>query len=136
MENIQKHRDNKHVTTEKSRNYLVSEPNNHTTKFFTENSLAIEMKKTQIFMNKAVCLGLSILQLSKIVMYEFLYDYVKPKLGEKSKLYFMDTDSFFVYIKAADIYKDIAENVEARFVTSNYELNRPLPKGRKRKLSV
>ena len=92
------------------------------------------MKKTQILTNKPVYLGISILELSKILMYEFLYDYVKPKYGEKAKLYYMDTDSFTVYIKADDIYKDIAEDVETRFDTSNYELDRPLPKGKNRKV--
>ena len=128
MENVRKHRDIKLVTTERRRNYLVSEPNYHTTKFFTENLLAIEMKKTEILMNKPVYLGLSILELSKILMYEFWYDYVKPKYGEKAKLCYMDTDSFIVYIKTDYIYKDIAEDVETRFDTSNYELDRPLPK--------
>ena len=79
-------------------------------------------------MNKPVYLGLSILELSKTLMYEFCYDYVKPKPGEKAKLCYMDTDSFIVYIKTDDIYKDIAEDVETRFDTSNYELNRTLPK--------
>ena len=68
---MRKHRDIKLVTTERRRNYLVSEPNYHTTKFFAENLLVTEMKKTQIVMNKPVYLGLSILELSKILMYEF-----------------------------------------------------------------
>ena len=99
MENVRKHRNIKLVTTERRRNYLVSEPNFHTTKFFTENLLAIEMRKTQILMNKPVYLGLSILDLSKTVMYEFWYDYVKPKYGENAKLCYMDTDSFIVHVK-------------------------------------
>ena len=61
-------------------------------------------------------------------MYEFWYDYVKSKCGEKAKLCYMDTDSFIVYVKTDDVYKDIAEDVEKRFDTSNYELDRPLPK--------
>ena len=77
MENVRKHRDIKLVTTERRRNYLVSEPNDHTTKFFTAYLLAIEMKKTQIRLNEPVYLGLSVLELSKILMYEFWYDYVK-----------------------------------------------------------
>ena len=114
MENVRKHRDiKKLVTAERRRNYLVSEPNYHTTKFFTENSLAIEMKKkTEILMNKPVCLGLSILELSKKLMYEFWYDYAKPKYGEKVKLCYIDTNNFIVYIKTDDIYKDIAEDLE------------------------
>ena len=79
MKKVRKYRDIKLVTTERRRNYLVSEPNYHTSKFFTENLLAIQMKKTQILMNKPVYLGLSILDLSKTVMYELWYDYIKPK---------------------------------------------------------
>ena len=124
IENVRKHRDVKLVAIERRRNYLVSEPNYHTTKFYTENLLAIEMKKTEMPMNKPVCLGLSILELSKILMYEFWYDYLKPKFDEKEKLCYMDTDSFIVYIKTDDIYKDIAENVEIRFDTLSYELVR------------
>ena len=77
-------------------------------------------------MNKPIYLGLSILDLSKTIMYEFWYDYVKPKYGKNAKLCYMDTDSF---IKADDIYKDFAEDVETRFDTSNFEIDRPLPKG-------
>ena len=91
----------------------------------------MEMKKTEIPMNKSICLGISILELSKILIYDIWYDYVKPKYDEKAKLCFMDTDSSIVYIKTDDIYKDIAEDVETRFDTSNYELHRPLPKGKK-----
>ena len=72
-------------------------------------------------MNKPVYLGLSILELSKILIYEFLYDYVKSEYGKKkTKLCYMNTDSFILYIKTNDIYKGIAENVETRFFTSNY----------------
>ena len=93
MKNVRKHRDIKLVTRERRRNYLVSESNYHTTKVFTENLLTTKMKKTQILMNKPVYLGISILELSKILMYEFWYDYAKPKYGEKSKLCYMDTVS-------------------------------------------
>ena len=86
MENMIKYRNIKLVTKERKRNYLVSEPNYHTTKFFTKNLLATEMRKTQIYTNKPVYLGLSILDLSKNVMYELWYDYVKPKYGENAKL--------------------------------------------------
>ena len=71
MENVRKYRDIILVTTERRKNYLVSEPNYHTTKFFTENVLATEMKKTEILMNEPICLGLSLLELSKILMYDF-----------------------------------------------------------------
>ena len=93
------------------------------------------MKKTQITMNKPVYLGLSILDLSKTVMYEFWYDYVKPKYGENAKLCYMDTGSFIVHVKTDDIYKNIAEVVETRSDTSNSEIERPLPKGKNEKVS-
>ena len=70
---------------------------------FKENLLAIEIKTTQIFINKPIYLVLSILELSKIVMYEFRYNYVKSKYGEEAKLCYMDTESFIVYIKTEDI---------------------------------
>ena len=72
-----------------------------------------------MFYNKPVYLGLSILELSKTLMYLFWYDYVKTKFSEKSTLCYMDTDSFIVYIKTEDIYKDLS-----RFVTSNFEIDR------------
>ena len=117
MENVRKYGDIKLVTTEKRRNHLVSEPNYQTTKLFTEKLLAIEMKKTQIIMNKPAYLGLSILDLGKTVMYECWCDYVKPKYGEKARLCYMDTDSFIFHVKTNDIYKDIAEDIEKRFDT-------------------
>ena len=97
--NVRKHRDIKLVKTERERNNLLSEPNFHSTKFFTEKLLAIEMRKTQILMDKLVYLGLSILDLSKTVMYEFWYDYVNPKYGENAKHCYMDTGSFIVHGK-------------------------------------
>ena len=77
-------------------------------------------------MDKPVYLGLSIFDLSKAVMYEFRYDYVKPKYGENAKLCYMDIDILIVYVKADNI--DIAEDVETTFDTLNFELDRPLPK--------
>ena len=80
MENVKKHRDIKLFTTERTRNYLVPEPNYHTTKFFTKDLLAIEMRKTEILMNKPVCLGLSILELRTISTYEFRHIFFKTRL--------------------------------------------------------
>ena len=111
MENVIKQRDNKLVTTERRKSYLVSEPNYHTTKFFTENLLRIEMEKMQICINKPVYLELSILESSKILMYEFWYNYVKRKYHEKTKLCCMGKDSLTVHIKRDDIYENIAEDV-------------------------
>ena len=86
-------------TTERRRNYLVSEQNYHGTKFFTEDLLAIEIRKTQILMNELAHLGLSISDLSKTVMYEFRLNYVKPKYCENAKLCYRDIDSFIVHLK-------------------------------------
>ena len=88
------------------------------------------MGKTQILMNKLVYLVFSILYLSKTIMYKFWYDYVKPKFGE-TRLCYTDTDSFIVHIKADGIYKDITEDVETRFDISHFEIDWPLPKGKK-----
>ena len=84
-------------------------------------------------MNKLVYLGLSIIELSKKI-YEFWYDYVKLKHGEKAIFFYMDTDSFVAFIKTDDTYKDIAEDIETGFNTSNYELHRPLPKEKNKKI--
>ena len=85
-------------------------------------------------MIKPVYSGLSTLDLSKTVMYEFWYDYLKPEYGENVKACYMDTNSFIAHVKTDDIYKDIAEDVEKRFNTSNYEIDRPLPKGKNKKV--
>ena len=134
VENVRKNRDIKLVTTDKRRNLLVSEPNYHTTKPFSENLLAIEMKKTKVKMNKPLYLGLSILKISKTLMCELWYDYMKPKYGDNVKLCYMDTDSFIMYIKTEDFYEDVANDIEKRFDTSNYEDNRPLPTGKNKKV--
>ena len=96
---------------------LESERNYHITKFFTGNLLSVEMRKTQVFMNKTVYLCLLILQLSKIIVYEFWYDYVKANDRERKKL------CFVAYIKIEDIYEYIEKYDDTRFVTSKYELN-------------
>ena len=119
---------------DKRRNQLVSEPNYHTKKWFSESLLAIEMKKIQIKMNKPVYLRFSILQISKTLMYKFWYDYMKPKYGDNVKLCYMDTDSFIMHIKTEDFYKDVADDVEKRLYTSNYEVNRSLPAGKNKKV--
>ena len=136
IENVRKHRDNKLVTTEERRIKLVSEPNYHTTKQFSENLLAIEMKKAKVKINKPLYLGISILDISKTLMYEFWYDYVKPKYNEKAKLCYMDTDSFVISIFTEDFFEDINNDVKRCFDTSNYDKNdkRPLEIGVNKKV--
>ena len=92
------------------------------------------MKKTKVNMNKPIYLGLSILEISKILMYEFWYDYMKPKYNDNVRLCYMDTDSFIMNVKTNDFYKDISDDVDNRFHTSNYEVKRPLPIGKNKKV--
>ena len=134
MENIRKHRDIKLVKTDKKRSKFVSEPNYHTINLISEDLPIIETKKTKVKMNKPIYLGLSILEISKTLMYEFWYDYMKPKYNNDVKLCYMDTDSFIMNIKTNDFYKDISNDVENWFDTSNYEVNRPLPTGKNKKI--
>ena len=134
MESIRKYRDIKLVTTDKKRSKLVSEASFHTINNISEDLSIIEMNKTKVKMNKPIYLGLPILEISKLLMYEFWYDYVNPKYGNNVKLCYMDTDRFIMNIKTEDFYKDIANDVEKRFDMSNYEINRPLPTGKNKKV--
>ena len=137
MENIRKHRNIKLVTTEEKYLRTVMKPNFKSGIPFSENLMGCEMGKIKVVMNKPVYLGQAILDLSKIVMYEFHYDYMVPKYGlEKLKLCYMDTDSLVYDIKTEDFYKGIANDVEARFDTSGYNKTdlRPLPIGLNKKV--
>ena len=134
MGNFRKHRDIKLVITDKKRSKLVSEPNYHTMNYISEDLSITEMKITKVKMNNPIYLRLSILEISKLLMYELWYDYMKPKYGGNVKLCYMDTDSFIMNIKTDDIYKDIANYIEKRFDTSNYECDRPLPTGKNKKV--
>ena len=111
------------MTTDKKRSKLVLEPNYDTINYISENLSIIERIKTKVKMNKPIYLGLSILEISKLLMYEFWYDCMKPKYGDNIKLCYMDTDSFIMNIKTEDFYKDIANDVEKRFDTSNFEVD-------------
>ena len=113
---------------------MVSEPNYHTVNLISEDLSIIEVKQTKVKMNKPIYLGLSILDFSKILMYEFWYDYMKPKYNDNVRLCSMDTNSFIMNIKTNDFYKDISDDVDNRFDTSNYEVKRPLPIGKNKKV--
>ena len=136
MENVRNHIDIKLVTTDKRRSILASEPNYHSSKCISKDLMITEMKKVEVKMNKPICLGQAILDISKALMYEFRYDYIKPKYKEKARLCYMDTDSFVMHIKTEDFYKDIADDVERWFDTSNYDEKdkRPLPIGKNKKV--
>ena len=132
MENIRKHRNIGLVTTEEKYLLTVMKPNFKSGVLFGEKLMGCEMGKMKVVMNKPVYLGEEILDLSKIVMYEFHYNYMVPKYGlEKLKLCYMDIDSLVYDIKTEDFYEDIANDVEARFDTSGYSKTdfRPLPIG-------
>ena len=103
---------------------------------FSKHLFAVEMGKTEIKMNKPVYLGQAILDLSKTLMYEFHYDYMRPKYGSKVSLCYMDTESFVYEIEAEDFYRDIVKDVKKRLDTSRYvkDDNRPLPIGINKKL--
>ena len=136
MENIRKHRNIKLVTTEEKYLHTVMKPNFKSGVLFGENLMGCEMDKIKVVMNKPVYLGQAILDLSKIVMYEFHYDYMVPKYGDRLRLCYMDTDSLVYDIKTEDFYEDIANDVEARFDTSGYSKTdfRPLPIGLSKKV--
>ena len=134
MENVRNHRDIKIVATDKRRSILGSEPNYYSTKYISKDLLIMEMKKAEVKMNKRIYLGQAILDLSKMLMYEFWYDYIKPVYSDNAKLCYTDTDSLVIHIKTDDFYKDIANDVERLFDISNYDKknSRPLPIGKNR----
>ena len=135
-ENVRNHRDIKLVTSDKRRKRLVSEPNYHSHKNFSDHLMAIEIKKTRVKMTKPLYLGMPILNISKILMYEFWYDYINTKYGDRAKLCYTDTDSFVIYIKTEDFFEDISKDVDGWFYTSNYNENniRPLPIGKNKRV--
>ena len=131
MENVRNHRDIKLVTSDKRRKRLVSEPNYHSRKNFSEHFIAIEMKNIRVKMAKSLYLGMSILDIIKTFMSEFWYDYIN-----RAKLCNTDTDSFIIDLKTEDFFEDISNDVERWFDTSNYDKNdkRPLPIGKNKKV--
>ena len=137
MENPRNHiRDIRVVKTDKRRSILASKPNYHSTKYILKDLLIMYMRKTEVTMNKPIYVGQAILDISKTLMYEFWYDYIKQKYGDKARLCYTDTDSFVMYIKTEDFYKAIAGDVERWFDTSNYDKKdkRPLPIGKNKKV--
>ena len=115
MESVRKHRNIKLVMSKEAYLKTVMKPNFKSGVLFGENLMGCEMGKIKVVMSKPVYLGQAILDLSKIIMYEFHYDYMVPKYGEALNLCYMDTDSLIYNIETKDFYKDIAEDVPARF---------------------
>ena len=136
MEIIRKHRDIKLVNNDKKCKVLASKPNYHATKHISEDLLIMEMKKRQLYMNKPKYLGQAILGISKTLMYEFCYDYIKPRYANNVELCYMDNECFVMKIKTDDFYKGISNDVDKWFDTSNFDANdnRPLPIGKNKKV--
>ena len=137
MENIRRHRNIKLVNNKEDYLKTVMRPNFKSGTLLGPDLMGCEMGKVKVMMNKPVYLGQAILDLSKLIMYEFHYDYMLPKYRENIKLCYMDTDSFVYDIKTKNFYKDIAEDVETRFDTSGYNdksCDRPLPVGKNKKV--
>ena len=137
MENIRNRVNVKLVNTQERLKKLTAKPNlKSPPKIFSENLALVHLKKTSLTMNKPVYLGMCILDLSKTIMYDFHYNYIKPKYGEKAKLLFTDTDSLMYEIETEDFYKDISRDVKDRFDTSDYPENHPsgIPTGINKKV--
>ena len=134
MENIRKHKDIKLITNTKSYLKTITKPTIKLHIYFSENPMGCEMGKTKVLMNKPVYLGQTILDLSKLVMYEFQYNYMIPKYSENLKLCDIDTDSLVYHIKTEDFYSGINGDVKERFHMSGFTEPRPLPMGLNKKV--
>ena len=123
MENVRNHKNIKLVSNYNRLLKCSREPNVMNIKCFIENLLAVEMRKSEIKMCKPVYLGQAVLDISNTLMYEFYYEYFKPKCNDKVRLCYTDTDSFIVHDKIDNFYKDINNDVNNRFDTSGYSKN-------------
>ena len=136
MENIRNRVDIKLITDKNKAEKFAAKPNFNHCNIFSKDLIAIHMKKTELTSNKPVYLGMCILDLSKTLMYNFHYNYIKQKYGDKAKLLFTDTDSLMYEIQTEDFYKDISKDVKHRFDTSDYPPNHPsgIPSGWNKKV--
>ena len=135
MEDIRKHRDIKLVNNMTDYLKQFMKPNFKSGTLLETDLMSCEMGKVKVKINKPVYLSQAILDLSKTIMYEFHYDYMKKKYNKVDlKLLYMDTDSLVYKIRTEDFYKDISEDVETRFDTSGYFTDRPLPIGKNKKV--
>ena len=126
LANIRNRVDIRLTTSDKVAQKLATKPNYDRCTIFDENVIAVHMKKTKLYFNKPVYLGMSILNLSKSLMYDFHYKYIKSKYGDKAKLLFTDTDSLAYEINTNDFSKkDINPDIVKRFDTSDYPTNHP-----------
>ena len=136
MENIRNRVDINLVNDKKRAEKLSAQPNFNHCNIFSEDLVAIHMKKTKLVFNKPVYLAMCILDLSKTLMYDFHYNYIKRKYGDKAILLLNDTDSTMYVIQTEDFYKDISADVKRRFDTSDYPPDHPsgIPSGFNKKV--
>ena len=125
MENIRNRKDIKLVTSKQQALKLIAKPNFKHRTIFTENLISVHMSKTKLVFNKPVYVGMCILDVSKVLMYDFHYNYIKPKYNERALLLMTDTDSLCYEIETEDFYKDIAGDVKSKFDTSAYPKEHP-----------
>ena len=136
MENIRNRVDVRLVNNKKQAEKLSAKPNYKHCNIFSKDFVAIHMKKTKLDFDKPVYLGMCILDLSKTLMYDFHYNYIKKKYEDKAKLLLTDTDSLMYEIQTEDFYKDISGDVKDRFDTSGYPIDHPsgIPSGFNKKV--
>ena len=136
IENIRKRQNIKLVDNRKTALKLSKKPNFERVTIFDKNLIAAHMKKTEVYFNKPVYVGQAILDLSKTLMFDFHYNYIKDKYGKKAELLFTDTDSLMYRIQTEDFYKDISNDVETKFDTSDYPQSHPsgIPTGLNKKV--
>ena len=125
IENIRKRQNDVIVDNKQLANKLSSKPNFERTTIFDENLIACHMKKTEVYFNKPIFVGQAILDISKTLMFDFHYNYIRKKYGDKAELLFTDTDSMMYLIQTDDFYKDINKDIKKKIDTSDYPENHP-----------
>jgi len=135
MENIENRVDIRLIEDEIEAKKLAVKPNFDHCTIFDEKLVAIHMKRTKLYYNKPIYLEMCILDLSKTLMFDFHYTYIKPKYGDKVKLLYTDTDSLMYEIETEDFYRDTSDDAEARFDTSDFDKDHPsgIPTGKNKK---
>ena len=132
MENLRKRVNIELVNTQKRLRKLTAKPNFQSFKIFHEDLAAVHMKKVNIVLNRPTYVGLSILDISKLLMYDFHYNYMKAKYGQNAKLLFNDTDSLCYEIQTEDVYADMASQIDL-YDMSDYPSNHPLYSSKNKK---
>ena len=125
IENIRKRQNLVLVDNEEKVFKLIAKPNFERATIFDENLVVIHMKKTEVYFNKPTYLGQAILDISKTLMFDFHYNFIRKKYGDKAELLFIDTDSLMYLIQTQDVYQDINKDINKRFNTSDYPENHP-----------